>query len=113
MCDFSETTINSSNTSLNKSCEDAADKILTLRKSIDNIDGAIIALLAERFKTTNRIGELKAKAKFAPLDSKREQEQVQRLLDLSAAAGLDESIALQYHKFVVTEAKKRHQKMQS
>ncbi len=113
MCDFTETTIDESDSSFDSRLEDAANKIFELRRSIDNIDGAVIALLAERFKNTHRIGELKAEAGFAPADSKREKDQVKRLLDLADLAGLDSSIALQYHEFVVTEAKKRHQQMQS
>ena len=32
-----------------------------MRKSIDNIDNAIVAMFAERFKVTNRVGHYKAK----------------------------------------------------
>ena len=113
MCDFSETTIDARNASLDECCKDAAEKIVTLRQSIDNIDNAVIALLSERFKTTQRIGELKARAGFAPADSNREKEQVRKLLELSEAVGLDSTIAIKYHEFVVSEAKKRHQQMQS
>lgn len=113
MCDFSETTIDARDDSLNSSCKDAAAKIVTLRQSVDNIDNAVISLLAERFRTTRSIGELKAKAGFAPLDAKRESEQISRLLELAKAAGLDAPIAIKYHEFVVTEAKKRHEQMQA
>ena len=112
MCDFSETTIDVRDDSLDLNCKDAAERIVTLRQSVDNIDNAVVSLLAERFKTTESIGELKAKAGFAPLDAKREQAQISRLLELAKIAGLDESIAIKYHEFVVTEAKKRHKKMQ-
>ena len=30
-----------------------------LRKSIDNLDTALVAILAERFRITERVGELK------------------------------------------------------
>lgn len=113
MCDFSETTIDVRDDSLNSSCKDAAAKIVTLRQSVDNIDNAVISLLAERFRTTRSIGELKAKAGFAPADAKRESEQISRLLELAKAAGLDAPIAIKYHEFVVTEAKKRHEQMQA
>lgn len=113
MCDFSETTIDVRDDILNSSCKDAAAKIVTLRQSVDNIDNAVISLLAERFRTTRSIGELKAKAGFAPLDAKRESEQISRLLELAKAAGLDAPIAIKYHEFVVTEAKKRHEQMQA
>ncbi|WP_044084838.1 chorismate mutase [Bifidobacterium gallicum] len=90
---------------------DAVRKITSLRQSIDNVDMAIIALLAERFKYTAQVGLLKARAGFAPADYKREDFQMERLRRLAADAGLDPDIAEMYREFVVTEAKKRHQRI--
>ena len=59
------------------------------RTSIDNIDAALIHLLAERFKVTRMVGAHKAAAGMAPADPDREAEQVQRMRDLGEAAGLD------------------------
>ena len=87
---------------------DRAKRIITLRQSIDNIDNAVIYLLAERFALTNRIGSIKAQAGFAPYDSNRENEQIARLCTIAHPAGLEQSIAREYHKFVVSESKKRH-----
>ena len=64
-------------------------ELLELRKSIDNIDAAMVHLLAERFRCTARVGALKARYKLAPTDPAREQAQVQRLRNLAEAAGLD------------------------
>lgn len=86
-------------------------KITMLRQSIDNVDMAIIALLAERFKYTSQVGVLKARAGFAPADYKREDYQIERLHRLALDAGLDPDIAEIYREFVVTEAKKRHQRI--
>ena len=36
-------------------------ELLRLRESIDNFDAALIYLLAERFRCTQRVGELKAR----------------------------------------------------
>lgn len=91
--------------------ERAVQQIEILRQSIDNIDTAIISLLAERFKNTTRVGALKAEAGFAPADYKREDEQMERLYKVAQAAGLDPHIANMYREFVVTEAKKRHQRI--
>lgn len=90
---------------------DIVDKIETLRQSIDNVDMAIVALLAERFKYTSSVGVLKARAGFAPADYKREEEQMRRLRRLAIDAGLDPEIAEEYREFVVTEAKKRHKRI--
>ena len=43
--------------------ETAPDAVLAaFRKSIDNIDAALIHMLAERFRITQAVGEYKAKA---------------------------------------------------
>ena len=39
----------------------AAEELLRLRASIDNIDAALIYMLAERFKCTQEVGRLKAR----------------------------------------------------
>ena len=62
------------------------------RTSIDNIDAALINLLAERFKVTRMVGAHKASVGMAPADPDREAEQVQRMRDLGEAAGLDLSL---------------------
>lgn len=64
-----------------------------LRKSIDNIDNAIIAMLAERFKVTNRVGHFKAKNNLPLKDLKRERTQHARIRDLSTQYGLDPMLA--------------------
>nr|WP_232513899.1 chorismate mutase [Bifidobacterium choerinum] len=87
------------------------EHIDALRASIDNIDMAIVALLAERFKATAQVGALKARAGFAPADYTREEQQMQRLRRVAQGAGLDVEIAEQYREFVVTEAKRRHRRI--
>lgn len=54
---------------------------------------------------------LKANAGFAPEDTKREDYQIERLHRIAIDAGLDPEIAEMYREFVVTEAKKRHQRI--
>ena len=87
-------------------------KIKALRQSIDNVDTAIVSLLAERFKYTSQVGVLKARAGFAPADYKREDYQIERLHRIAIDAGLDPDIAEMYREFVVAEAKKRHQRIE-
>ena len=41
---------------------DIPPDLARLRSSIDNIDAALVHLLAERFKATQQVGELKAAA---------------------------------------------------
>ena len=54
-------------------------ELARLRGSIDNLDSALVCLLAERFKITQRVGELKAELGLPPADPQREAQQIERL----------------------------------
>lgn len=95
----------------NPEVAEAVKRIEALRQTIDNIDGAVIHLLAERFKATAAVGVLKAGAGFAPADYKREDYQIARLQRIAIDSGLDTNIAEMYREFVVTESKKRHKRI--
>ena len=109
--DWQRTTIDSAQAAAHPETAEAVERIKELRQSIDNIDSAVISLLAERFKATRRVGALKASAGFAPEDATREDYQIARLHRIAEDAGLDPQIAEMYREFVVTEAKKRHQRI--
>jgi chorismate mutase len=79
-----------------------------LRKSIDNIDAALLHLLAERFSLTGRVGLLKKREGLPAEDSSREKEQIARYRSIAGSAGLDPEIALRLHSFLVEESKKNH-----
>lgn len=106
-----DTTVDAEAASRGPEAAQAVAHIRQLRQSIDNIDSAIISLLAERFKFTSQVGVLKAQAGFAPADQRREDYQITRLGRIAIDAGLDPQIAEMYREFVVTEAKKRHQRI--
>ncbi|MEP6011930.1 MAG: chorismate mutase, partial [Parasphingorhabdus sp.] len=55
------------------------EKLNQYRESINNIDAALVFMLAERFKVTQAVGEYKAKNKLPPADGNREREQITRL----------------------------------
>lgn len=82
-----------------------------LRGSIDNIDAALVHLLAERFKCTQRVGWLKAQAGLPPSDPRREAQQVQRLRALATEAGLDPVFAEKFLAFIVTEVIRHHEEI--
>ena len=48
----------------------------SIRESIDNIDAAVVHMLAERFKFTQQVGTLKASHGLPPADPEREREQI-------------------------------------
>ena len=106
--DWQNSTIDEAQAARHPETAAAVEAITALRQTIDNVDSAIISLLAERFKATSRVGVLKAQAGFAPEDMKREDYQIERLHRIAVDAGLDPDIAEMYREFVVTEAKKRH-----
>ena len=65
------------------------DQLSRFRQSIDNIDAALVYMLAERFKVTKAVGELKAREGLPPADPGREERQIERLRDLARDADLD------------------------
>ena len=79
-----------------------------LRGSIDNLDAAIICLLAERFKITQQVGLLKKTKGLAPADPDREDEQIARLRRLAEQANLDPEFAEKWLNFVVAEVVRHH-----
>ncbi|MCA5893307.1 chorismate mutase [Isoptericola sp. NEAU-Y5] len=84
-------------------------EILDLRASIDNIDSALVHLLAERFKMTRRVGELKAVGGLPPADPSRDRQQIDRLKRIAGGAGLDPEFAEQFRDFIVSEVIRHHE----
>jgi len=86
-------------------------ELLRLRSSIDNLDAALVHLLAERFKVTQRVGELKATKGLPPADPDRERRQIERLRALALDAQRDPEFAEQFLTFIVTEVVRHHEKI--
>lgn len=86
-----------------------SDELLLLRDSIDNMDAALIHLLAERFKITQRVGVLKATHGLPPADRAREARQIERLRRLAEEARLDPEFAEKFLNFVVAEVVRHHE----
>jgi chorismate mutase len=85
------------------------EQLQRLRASIDNIDAALIYMLAERFKCTQEVGRLKARLGLPPSDKAREAEQVARLRALAEGAHLDPEFAEKFLAFVVKEVIQHHE----
>lgn len=84
-------------------------ELARLRSSIDNIDAAVVHMLAERFKATQRIGKLKADHRLPAADPEREREQIARLRELADGADLDPIFAEKFLGFVVAEVIRHHE----
>lgn len=80
-----------------------------LRDSIDNIDAALVHLLAERFKCTQAVGRLKAEHGLPPADPGREAQQIARLRALAHDAKLDPDFAEKFLTFIVKEVIRHHE----
>ncbi len=80
-----------------------------IRASIDNIDAALIHLLAERFKCTKRVGRLKAEHNMPPADPQRESRQITRLRALATDADLDPAFAEKFINFIIEEVIRHHE----
>jgi len=80
-----------------------------LRDSIDNIDAALVHLLAERFKCTQAVGRFKAEQGLPPADPAREAQQVARLRALAKEAKLDPDFAEKFLAFIVQEVIRHHE----
>lgn len=85
------------------------DVLRGYRRSIDNIDAALVHLLAERFKTTQAVGRHKAQAGLPPADPGREEAQIARLRALAADAELDPEFSEKFLRFIIDEVIRHHE----
>jgi chorismate mutase len=83
----------------------------SIRQSIDNIDAAVVHMLAERFKFTQQVGRLKATHGLPPADPDREREQIQRLRALAEESHLDPAFAEKFLNFIVAEVIHHHERI--
>lgn len=84
-----------------------------LRESIDNIDAALIHLLAERFRCTRRVGELKATTGLPAADPGRERVMIKRLKALAQDAKLDPAFAEKFLNFIIAEVIRHHESIRN
>ncbi|GAA3493505.1 chorismate mutase [Streptomyces prasinosporus] len=85
------------------------EELARLRDSIDNIDAAVVHMLAERFKCTQQVGRLKAEHRLPPADPAREARQIARLRALAENAKLDPAFAEKFLNFIIAEVIRHHE----
>lgn len=95
----------------NESTAEAMARLHSIRQSIDNIDAAVIHMLAERFKFTQQVGALKAQHGFPPADPERERRQIERLRALAEESHLDPAFAEKFLNFIVAEVIHHHERI--
>ncbi len=98
-------------TEIDKQNLDPAVELARLRASIDNFDAALVHILAERFRKTQQVGELKAKHTLPPADPIRERDQIERLRRLADRSGLDPDFAEKFLNFIVKEVIRHHERI--
>ena len=88
------------------------DQLRRNRQRIDNIDAALVYMLAERFKVTKAVGELKARDGLPPADPSREERQIERLRSLARDADVDPDFTEKFLRFIIDEVIRHHQQFQ-
>ncbi len=96
-------------TTANDDVERARVLLSELRASIDNIDAAIVYMLAERFRCTEEVSRLKATHKLPPGDPTREAEQVTRLRRLAQDARFNPDFTEVYLNFIIAHVIRHHE----
>ncbi|WP_166417924.1 chorismate mutase [Cochlodiniinecator piscidefendens] len=90
----------------------AAELLKEHRESIDRLDAVLVYTLAERFKHTQSVGELKATHTLPPSDPMREASQIERLQRMALDANLDPEFAKKFLNFIISEVIQHHKKHQ-
>ena len=87
----------------------ADEQLHAFRQSIDNIDAALVFMLAERFKVTQAVGAYKAANSLPPSDPAREDRQIARLRQLASDAQLDPDFTEKFLRFIIDEVIRHHE----
>lgn len=90
------------------SSSEVLEELQNLRQSIDNIDNALIHILAERFRLTQTVGELKATHHLPAADPQRESQQIARLREMAQSARLNPDFAEKFLNFIIKEVIHHH-----
>ncbi|NRF72143.1 chorismate mutase [Aquincola sp. S2] len=89
------------------------DELNALRADIDAVDARIIDLLAQRFRITERVGDLKASSALAPVDAVREAAQMARYHALATAAGIAPAVVTAVFRTIIDEVVREHARRRS
>lgn len=87
------------------------EELFTMRQTIDNMDAALVHILAERFRATQKVGYLKATHQLPAGDPGREEAQIKRLRALAEAAQLDPEFAEKFLNFIISEVIRHHEQI--
>jgi chorismate mutase len=71
----------------------AAERVESLRTSIDRIDEMLVSLIGERQRLARAVGSAKRTAALPPVDSTREHDVIQRIVNHASDHGVNENEA--------------------
>lgn len=92
---------------------DKAEQLASYRKTIDNLDSALLHILAERFRCTEQVGHMKAEQALPAADSERERErrQMDRSRIIANEVGLSQHFVESLMKLIVSAVVERHKEI--
>lgn len=90
---------------------DDADELEMLRREIDVVDERFVALLAERFRITRRVGRIKAERGLPPQDSIREAQIDEKIRRLAKEHELDEHLVSDVLRAVIDRVVSEHREL--
>lgn len=91
----------------------ASAELAALRAQIDDVDGRLVDLLAERFACTAQVGRLKAQHGLAAVDPARERAQAARIDALARAAGVDQELAARLFRLILEKVVQDHRALRA
>ncbi|AOZ72415.1 chorismate mutase [Boudabousia tangfeifanii] len=91
--------------------QELPQELLSARQTIDNLDAALVHLLAERFRCTKNVGQIKAQYDLPPSDPSREEVQIKRLRKLAQESGLDPEFAEKFLTLIISEVIRHHESL--
>lgn len=90
---------------------DEADELATLRQQIDAVDERFVALLADRFRITRRVGRIKAERGLPPQDALREAQIDAKVRRLANEYELDEGLVADVLRAVIDRVVAEHREL--
>ena len=91
--------------------DDVAQQLASYRRTIDNLDSALLYILAERFRCTEHVGHLKAEQALPAIDNERERRQLDRVMSIANEVGLSRHFVEGLMTMIVGAVVKRHREI--
>ena len=91
--------------------DEPVDELARLRQEIDDVDERFVALLAERFRITRRVGRIKAERGLPPQDATREAQIDEKVRRLASENHLDQGLVSDVLRAVIDRVVAEHREL--